>query len=130
MESFVSGLASVSPVKPLSTTPERVRRFFDVSADDSGTHYYDMSLTAVSSGSFDDDTDLLSLVHSNTPKVLPLKIRSTGQRTRTNVDCVVSRVTKLEATDSASDLDTSEHLPLMHELLDLVDEATKSWQLL
>ena len=65
-ESFIAGLASVSPAKhPALPTPERVRRFFDVSTDGSSTHYCDMSITAVSSGSFDDNIDFFGSVKTN-----------------------------------------------------------------
>ncbi|TFY55897.1 hypothetical protein EVJ58_g7964 [Rhodofomes roseus] len=123
----VSASESGSPTKPLLTTPIRVRRFFDASEDDSDLPAYDMSITAVSSSSYD-DLDLPSPVKNvkkRTSSVSPLKFRR-GDKSK-----ALKQPTKgsasLKMNHGTSKLDVFDHLPIMRELLDLVDEATKSW---
>lgn len=127
-DSLLAGFAPASPVKPLSNTPEHVLRFFNITTGVSDTRYYDTSITAVTSSSSDEEMRLhLGPSKENVSIVLPLKIQSATKR---NSVGGVKRVTNPEDISTTVDSDALEHLPLMHELLDLVEEATKSWQLL
>ncbi|KZT66984.1 hypothetical protein DAEQUDRAFT_767508 [Daedalea quercina L-15889] len=117
-------LASDSPTKPLVTTPIRARRFFDGPEDDSDL-CYDLSITAVSSGSCD-ELDRFSPVKKSRRSIEPLKIRTPGKRT--GVEAQAKQVVDLRTDRGAKQSKVLDHLPMMRELLDLVDEATKSWE--
>ncbi|KAH9928950.1 uncharacterized protein B0H18DRAFT_999539 [Fomitopsis serialis] len=117
-------LASESPTKSLLTTPLRTHHFHDSSEDDSDTPGYEMSITAVSY----DELDLLSPV-KRLSSVSPLKLR-TGDK-RKIVEQAPTQAARSamnpKTKGGPSKPDVFEHLPMMRELLDLVDEATKSW---